>query len=198
MTTKLPTSTNQTTLYSYQSKEIKLAQAIAACQQQLEGAIALLYSPQSCKLARLIKGTLHDSYNRAIHLPNHTDIFEARIFNESCELRWLNRINGTGDAVLISEGEQTIKDFSASESISCEFLKQKYLLWGEKFKKSANSNGWQRLAEARIGKLDIPLDQKLQENQRVYLKSREYLKSTDKYGNFAVIEERLVKLEVAE
>ncbi|MBD2313188.1 TIGR03984 family CRISPR-associated protein [Desertifilum sp. FACHB-1129] len=196
----MPTSnsiTKETKLYSYHAKEMRLNNAIADCQEQLKEAIGLLYSPQSCQLARLIDGTLHDSYNRAIHLPNHADIFEARIFNESCELRWLNRISGTGDAVLISEEKQTIKDFSAPEPISCESLKQKYLLWGAKAKNSANSNDWQRLAEARIGKLDIPLNEELKEGQRVYLKTYEYLKSIDEYGNFAVIEERLAKLEVS-
>lgn len=189
--------TTKTTLYIYHAESMRLAEAIAACQQQLKGAISLLYSPQSCQLAKLMSdGTLHDSYDRTIDLINNLDIFEARIFNPTCELRWLNRMDGTGAAVLISEVEQTIKEFSTVDPIVCESFEQKYLLWGEKAKNSAIS-GWQRLAEARIGKLDIPIDQNLQENQRVHLKTREYLASTDEYGNFAVIEERLVKLEVA-
>lgn len=188
--------TAETTLYSYRTEGLGLAQVIAACQQQLNGAIALLYSPQDCQLARFMPdGMLRDSCNRAINLANNLDIFEARIFNPTCELRWLNRMNGTGEAVLISEAEQTIKDFSALAPISCESIEQKYLLWGEKAKNSAIS-GWQRLAEARIGKLDIPIAQNLQDNQRVHLKTCEYLASTDKYGNFAVIEERLINLEV--
>lgn len=197
-------TTTQTSLYSYRAEELTLKDAIAACQKQIEGAIALLYSPQSCQLAKLMpNGTLQDSCDRAIDLTNNLDVFEARIFNPTCELRWLNRMNGTGEVVLISEAEQTIKDFPALAPISCELIEQKYLLWGEKAKNPAIS-GWQRLAEARIGKLDIPLDQQLKANDRVYLKTHEYLApdyqylDPDKsYGNFAVIEERLIKLEVA-
>lgn len=186
----------QTTLYSYRAEKMKLAQAIAACQQQLKGAIALLYSPQSCQLALMRDGALHNSCDRPLDLADTLDIFEARVFSETCELRWLNRLDGTGEAVLISEEKQTVKDFSALDPISCESLEQKYLLWGEKAKNSAIS-GWQRLAEARIGKLDVPLDQQLKAGNRVYLKTHEYLAPDKSYDNFAVIEERLIKLEVA-
>lgn len=193
--------TKETKLYSYHAEEMRLNDAIVACHQQLEGAIALLYSPQSCQLAKLMSnGTLHDFCNRAINLANNPDIFEARIFNQTYEIRWLNRMDGTGEAALIfdfkeKEQEQTIKGFIASKPISCESLEQKYILWGQKTKNPAIS-GWQRLAEARIGKLDIPLNQQLKVNERVYLKTYEYLAPVDEYGNFAVIEERLVKLEV--
>lgn len=190
-------TTTQTNLYSYRAEKLTLKDAIATCQQQLKGAIALLYSPQSCQLAKLMPdGTLHGSDNHPLDLTKTCGIFEARIFNPTCELRWLNRMSGAGDAVLISEVAQTVESFSALDPIPCESLKQKYLLWGQEAKNSAIS-GWQRLAEARIGKLDIPISQKLQKNQRFHLSTREYLASTDKYGNFAVIEERLMKLEVA-
>ena len=190
-------TTQETTLYRYRADgQMSLIDAIAACQKALEGAIALLYSPQSCTLARLAPdGTLRDAGDRAIDL---TDVFEARLFNAVCELRWLNRLAGVGDAALIAEtAQQSLNGFAATAPQACEPLPQQYLLWGERAKRTkAEGASWQRLADARIGKLDIPLTQGFAQDQRVYLKTREYLDAVDDYGNVAVIEERLVKLEV--
>lgn len=187
-------TTTPTTLYSYVTKEpLSLRDAIAACKESLKGAIALLYSPQQCYLAQLAPdGTLRDARDREVDLAS---VFEGRIFNESCELRWLNHIDGLGDTALIAESKQTIEGFSETEAKACESLEQQYLLWGEKAKNKPGHKGWQRLAEARVGKLDIPLNQALQKDQRVYLKTHEYLAAADKYGNVVVIEERLMKLE---
>jgi len=189
--------TSGTTLYRYRAEGLTLRAAISVCQGTLEGVIALLYSPQHCSLARLAPdGTLQDAGDLAIDL---TDVFEARLFNAVCELRWLNRLAGVGDVALISEAaQQSLTGFVAIDSQACECLPQQYLLWGERARKNkAESNAWQRLADARIGKLDIPLDQKFMQDQRVYLKTCEYVAVGDDYGNMAVIEERLVKLEVA-
>jgi CRISPR-associated protein (TIGR03984 family) len=200
-------TTQATVLYSYYKETpISLEETIAQCHQVLVGAfakhgrnpIALLYSPQSCQLARLKEGQLEDYHNQPIN--NWREIFEARIFNPETELRWLNRNQGKGEAVLITEAtkEEQLKDFSALPPVECERIEpcQQYLLWGETAHNKNCSEGWQRLAEARIGKLDIPLDRALNQNQRVYLKTYEYLSNqSDEYGNFAVIEERLVQLD---
>ncbi|WP_017660589.1 type III-D CRISPR-associated protein Csx19 [Baaleninema simplex] len=191
------TKNQERTLYSCRSdKPITLAKAVQSCSQFLQGAIALFYSPQSCQIAKLDDARVHDSYGREINLSKHQDIFEARVFNDNCELRWLNRLNGEGDAVLLSEFEQSIDGFLSHKSKFRESIEQQYLLWGEPAKNSPKSPNWQRLASARIGKLDVPIDQSLEGKQRVYLSSLEYLAKVDKFGNFAVIEERLVSLEV--
>ncbi len=190
-------TTQETTLYRYRADgQMPLIDAIAACQEALEDAIALLYSPQSCILARLASdGALRNASGHAIDL---TSVFEARLFNEGCELRWLNRRTGVGDAALISEAAQhSLVGFAATDSQTCEPLPQRYLLWGERARSQPSVDSWRRLADARIGKLDIPLAQSFGQEQRVYLKTREYLAVADDYGNMAVIEERLVKLEVA-
>lgn len=196
-------TTQETTLFRYRASEsMTLMAAIAACQKALEGAIALLYSPERCTLARLASdGTLRDAGgeafqgNRALDL---TTVFEARLFNPVCELRWLNRLTGVGDAALITEAAQpSLTGFVAMDPQACEALSQRYLLWGELARSQPNVDSWQRLADARIGKLDIPMTQKFTQDQRVYLKTHEYLAPADNYGNMAVIEERLVKLEIA-
>ncbi|NEQ48342.1 MAG: TIGR03984 family CRISPR-associated protein [Leptolyngbya sp. SIOISBB] len=184
-----------TTLHSYHAYEtLPLGDAINSCKSVLQEATALLYSPQACVLARLdLGGTLRDASANKISLDS---VFEARIFNENCELRWLNELDASGRAALVVESEISAAGFTHIEAKSCESLAQQYLLWGERVEDFSNDKGWQRLAEARIGKLDIPVAQSFLQEQRVYLKTLEYLAVADKYGNFAVIEERLVKLEV--
>lgn len=190
------TNPKDTILYTYRSnQDVTLAEAIQSCSELLEGAIALLYSPSSCQIAQLSETQFKASDGKLIAPNSLEDIFEARVFNQNCELRWLNCDNGQGNAVLLSESEVKIGEFSLVESKSCEPLKQEYLLWGEATH-TVTTQGWQRLAEARIGKLDIPLDGKLKEKQRVYLCSVEYVaESDDNFGNFVVVDERLVQFE---
>jgi len=191
------TQIKQVTLYSYQAKEITLDAAISASQNHLKDAIALLYSPQKCQLAKFKEDSkLYDAYDRVIKLQyTSIDIFEARIFNKQGELRWLNRAKGTGDAAFISESEVILQSFRLLETQAVEALKQQYLLWGEKAKNPSVKQGWQRLASARIGKLDVPLSTPLKEKDRVFLNSIEYIAEVDQFGNCAIIEERLVNLE---
>jgi CRISPR-associated protein (TIGR03984 family) len=196
------TQLNQTTLYTYQSKNTTLAEAVANCSDDLEGAVALLYCPRECRLATFKAGSLHDVHDREIPLNyGNFGIFEARIFNSACELRWLNHQGGEGKAVLISETPKTPSNFSKNKVITCESIEQQYLLWGKKADNQPQQDHWQRLAEARIGKLDIPFNSPLTNEQKVYLITHEYIaewldeSELDTYGNVAVVEERLVKLE---
>lgn len=191
----------ETNLYSYRISKITLSDTITKFQKYLDNGIALLYSPHVCQLAKLAKldisGNLSNSQGENIELNYQKSyIFEARIFNENHELRWLNKCKGEGDAVLICEETKTdLTEFSLKHLPYLEKLKQKYLLWGEKTKTQL-SNGWLRLSTARIGSLDIPLGDSIRENQRVYLNTVEYLAEVDDFGNVSVIEERLVNLEV--
>ncbi|MTF37967.1 type III-D CRISPR-associated protein Csx19 [Cyanobacterium aponinum] len=187
-----------TFLHAQSSVNITLSEAINQCLHPLEGAIALLYSPNSCQVLKLEKdGNLSNSKGEIINT-NYQDnyIFEARIFNPNYELRWLNEDEGKGTAVIISENDFDnclAKKLDSIEVI--DTIRQQYLLWGEKAKTKLNE-GWQRLSAARIGSLDIPLSQSLSQEKRVYLNTREYLKIMDNFGNVRVIEERLINLEV--
>ncbi|OKH18642.1 CRISPR-associated protein Csx19 [[Limnothrix rosea] IAM M-220] len=188
-------STIETTLYSYASNYLMtLEAAIAIGRESLEGAIALLYSPQTCQIAILKNSQLTNSSGSRIL--GIQDVFEARIFNSNCELRWLNQTNGNGKTVFLSESQLSLEAFTEKNQ-KCEPLSQQYIVWGEKAKNQPKAEGWQRLAEARIGKLDIPCEQTLEKHQRIYLKTKEYLAAEDQCGNYAVIEERLLNMEVA-
>lgn len=110
--------------------------------------------------------------------------------------------------------------------VALQTLPQTYLLWGEGIeqKNTGLADSWSRLTAARIGKLNVPLTG-VNEKDRVQLITLEYLAEYDEcgnlveydeqgiafvngdqvkedekkylHGNVAVVEERLLKLEVA-
>lgn len=190
------------TLFSYGKQDLTLKEVLQDC-QMLESGIALLYALKQCQFARVRDCCLIDAQNKAIPLDDFAQqyIFEARIFTPECELRWLNENNGRGRSALISErGDlQQLIDLGWQLNPALAYLEslpQQYLLWGQKTEVAA-SEGWQKLASARIGTLKVPLQQEIAKNKRVYLKTKEYVGEIDRdNGNVAVIEERLIELEV--
>jgi len=189
------TMSNTKTLQGRRSKEnVSLRDAISACNAFLgNNAIALLYSPTACQLAQLVDGKLSDSEGKEIALES---IFEARIFNTSSELRWLNVLNGNGNAVIISES-----DISGIFETDCnlqylETLSQQYVLWGAGMESPNNASpAWSRLGAARVGAMDVPIAGITTSDRRCILKVTEYLQEVDNHGNVAVVEERLVQLK---
>lgn len=209
-------SLNPAPLFGRVADGLTLKEAIEACLPALESqeTIALLYSASKCRLARMKNRQLCDEHHQAIEL---NDVFEARIFNPQSELRWLNEQGGFGRAVLLSAEtipEPCRKKLTENVSLSAlHTLEQTYLLWGEGIDQTNVSlaPGWSRLTTARIGKLDVPVTG-VKEKSRVHLKALEYLAEYDGHGNLvqvgdqteeeylhgnvAVVEERLLCLEV--
>jgi CRISPR-associated protein (TIGR03984 family) len=188
---------NTKTLHGLRSKEhISLESAITRCKEHFDNnAIALLYSPTACQLAKLVEGKLTGADGEVITLE---PVFEARIFNQTSELRWLNVVNGTGHAVLISESNILGIFDAACDLPYFETLPQQYILWGQGMttEEEKISDGWSRLGAARIGAMDIPIAGINRNEQRVILKATEYLQEVDDYGNVAVVEERLTELKI--
>jgi CRISPR-associated protein (TIGR03984 family) len=193
MSNREPTPPSLPILYWRRHPEISLGDALKDSAALLADAIALVYSPTACCFAKSEDGRLINAAQRPILLD---DIFEARVFNPTYELRWLKSAHPVGEAVILAE-----QDISAPagwqfvESLSCLAKEaQQYLLWGEGLH-SDLSQGWGTLATARIGRLPIPLAN-LKPHQRVALKTCEYFQVHDQFGNVVVAEERLIKLEV--
>jgi len=181
------------TLYgSSASPAMTLRQALADCATLFADntATALLYAPQACTLAALRGGTLCDVDGHAVPLGA---VFEARVFNTRAELRWLLAATG-GRAAVISESADNLPDWGAANLSFFEPRSQQYLLWGEGVG-APPAPGWSRLAEARVGKLDVPIAD-IPAHGHVILSVCEYLKVVDDHGNVAVVEERLLNLEV--
>jgi CRISPR-associated protein (TIGR03984 family) len=194
-----------TTLHGRMSQNLPLSDALIAyiellnahenAAQLLAESVALLYSPKQCEFAKLQDRNLKNPKGGLINL---SLVFEARVFNSLAELRWLNKNSGRGQAVLLSEASiDHVLDDPIQELHALDRIEQTYMLWGQGIEVNPHPSpsGWSRLTEARIGRLDVPIAN-LQNQQRVQLIAREYVAEVDEYGNTAVVEERLVKLEV--
>ncbi|MEP7341948.1 MAG: CRISPR-associated protein Csx19 [Acidobacteriota bacterium] len=198
-------------LYGRANNNIGLMEAVMHCGDLLfqSPVIALLYTPDWCGFAQLeqagseIEMILSARDERRFDLAS---VFEARVFNEQVELRWLKQWPNKGRAALISAEADISKylDYEAGTFVGVDHIDQTYLLWGEgaRAKKGELPANWSRLAMARIGTLDMPypLDASRsavsQSGERIQLVAREYL-DADVYGNVAVIEERLLGLAPA-
>ncbi len=160
------------------------------------------------------------TFEKALDTTTTDSVFEARLFNPFAELRWLHLQNGEGRAALIAD-EITDITGCLSQQLSpltaIHTLTQTYLLWGEGVDptKSNMPDGWSRLTTSRIGRLDVPVSGvDNHKNKRVQLRVLEYLAEYDAdgsvvqsdnepdgkklHGNVAVVEERLLSLEVAQ
>lgn len=159
-----------------------------------QSATAILYTPRRCELATFTNGILHGSDGQPLDMAN---IFEARVFHELAELRWLNDPSPTQNhrTVILTAQEQTTLIDWHLETVPqiIEKISQTYLLWGEGTGRKL-INGWSELATARIGGLRIPVGN-LGRNQRVLLNSVEYIVEAD-HGNAVIFDERLLNLEV--
>jgi CRISPR-associated protein (TIGR03984 family) len=167
----------------------------------LTGAIGLFYSPQACQFGRICENGIVEVLKG--DKPDHLDlsnVFEARIFNPTAELRWLNILGQGGKAVLLWEVEVRqdespcpLASFNGQmEPIDyVEKLEQTYLLWGEPIDRKPLAN-WEFLATARIGTLAVPKPEN-EKGDYVVLNSREYLQ-VGECGNVSIVQERLVNL----
>ncbi|MDG2618057.1 CRISPR-associated protein Csx19 [Thermoleptolyngbya sichuanensis XZ-Cy5] len=191
----------KTKLYRQSKMDISLEDALNQVKDLMSGAIALLYSPQACSFGRLVDGQIKICTNSKQSWQEQTldlsSVFEARVFNERAELRWLSIPGSKGKAVLISE--TGLGNTFADDTNELNYLKaveQTYLLWGEplnKVKQPAPAN-WSILSAARIGAMPVPISPGSNNQTVVELHSREYLGEIEPYGNVAVQEERLMKL----
>lgn len=121
-------------------------------------------------------------------------VYEARLFTESSELRWLRDPSKSGDvgaAVLVGEAPRSIDGWLALPTLrNLAMIPARYVLWGMV---QARHAGW-GLAEGRIPSIGLPGSHWVQ-GSRVELRSIEYV-ACDEHGNARVIEERFVGLGV--
>lgn len=159
-----------------------LSQAIDVYKKFLgdnEKAYAILYTPKDCHLVLVDKNGKF--FNEDGEFAPQS-VFEARIFNEKAELRWLNESDGKGKMAIISDGR--FPDIVGT-------IPQTYLLWGQSADRP--QNGWTKFATARIGAFYVPVELKADETY-ARVTAVEYLKEYDD-GNVAVVDERLTGIE---
>jgi CRISPR-associated protein (TIGR03984 family) len=189
-------------------KEIKeLADAlngfVEAFGNNLPKTYALLYAPRRCFLALLKGGKLHNSEGQIN--PEKEAVYEARVFNETAELRWLNQEDGKGAAVVLCDNDSaeffgakpkafnTVVNEEKKELVDA--INQTYLLWGQSTGAS-NGDGWTQFAEARIGAFHVPVSDIKEPGAHAQFTAIEYLGEYED-GNVAVADERLTGIEEA-
>jgi CRISPR-associated protein (TIGR03984 family) len=142
-------------------------------------AYAVLYTPTECCLS-LVNNEGKFFNENGEFIPEK--VFEARIFNEEAELRWLNETDDRGKVSIISD---------ASFPNAVHTIEQTYLVWGRST--GTPKGDWTQFATARIGSFYVPLPN-VREGGYAQIKAREYL-TTYEDGNVAVVDERLVGIE---
>lgn len=182
-------------LYSSRTKneeEINLATALQSFANGFgkdlsERTYAVLYTPSNCHLAILQGPEFHDANGKI----ETASIFEARVFNDKAEMRWLNIADGFGKAVVLSTKDKQIFADKKDESY-VGTIDQDYLLWGRST--GTYVGDWTQFAEARIGAFLVPL-KSVAKDAYAKFTAIEYL---DEYadGNVAVAEERLTGIEL--
>jgi CRISPR-associated protein (TIGR03984 family) len=123
--------------------------------------------------------------------------YEARIFTDKLELRWLNDPTAAKQhrAVILAETDLVAKlrnDWDVHKEDVLETLEQTYLLWGQGTGQTLD--GWSTIAMARVGALQVPVSD-VPDDANVLLHSIEYLVERD-HGNVVVFEERLTGFSI--
>jgi CRISPR-associated protein (TIGR03984 family) len=190
----------QVTLYRVIKERISLDEALQAFGERV--AIGLLYAPHACVFMCWRQGRLVPSPDS--RFPPLSEAYEARVFDETGELRWLRDPGSdtSGYAVYLTEDAEVWKERGSVVPIAeLERLDNRYLLWGERSKnlKSPSPDGWVCLSTARLGTLWVPPVVELNAAQRIGLETVEYLGLDSSpagtvHGNTVVREERLLRL----
>jgi len=192
------------TLFSSAREGVTLDDVLKECTAIFEGVgTALVYGPRDCVFAFLgPDGKLAFSPRRP--WPEGEPIFEARVFSPRAELRWLHQAGGIGRAAVLTENAGLLERLGTwNKQEPIETMRPvddshgkdiHYLLWGTGTGETVGE-GWSRLAEPRIGALDVPVAG-VEQGRHVFLVSREYVVAEPGNGNAEVVEERLTGLEV--
>ncbi len=184
------------TLYIYRRQGLSLSQASDAFALAADGdqATAFLYTPEKFYLARFAAGQFLNAAGRSLDI---SQVYEARIFTDKLELRWLNDPTAAKQhrVVILAETDLLAKLRSGwdvhIENV-LETFEQTYLLWGQGT--GQTSNGWSTIAMARVGALQVPVPH-VPDKANVLLHSIEYLVERD-HGNVVVFDERLIKWKI--
>jgi CRISPR-associated protein (TIGR03984 family) len=164
---------------------VTLDVALAAA-PMLGVAVALLSKPAEFVACRIdAGGRLLDPLDGPVSIEG---VFEARVFSERGELRWLAGDDSGRAALLLDAPPDELPDRwepAAAVPYRDRFTRR-YLLWGRQVPSA--TPGWTRLDEARVGPRDIPAAG----GPYLRLEAWEYVGERD--GNACVLAERLVAI----
>ncbi|MEM8716737.1 MAG: CRISPR-associated protein Csx19, partial [Cyanobacteria bacterium P01_G01_bin.4] len=128
-----------------------------------QDAIGLFYSSQACAVGRLSQDSSIQILSRSRNgwkqsLLEIETIFEARIFSEQAELRWLKNGGDSGDCLYISTIADSLPIEVATQTSFQKCLSQQYLIWGkaDDVLTEALAEDWTVVSTSQIGTLAIP------------------------------------------
>ena len=133
--------------------------------------------------------------------------FEARVFNQDYELRWVadaqifdvSKCDNTGAAVVLTEMKTDIWNTQEEDNttVYMDVRLDQYALWGMYEKDDGNDMVF---FEHRMGELKVPKDAFVwgmpTQGNVAALKIKEYIAVGDDHGSCAVIAERLLGFDV--
>lgn len=188
-----------TKLYTQRNQALTLNDALAAFPEQILAGFCM--TPAQFVFARWD--------GRAVEAAAGIDlaqVYEARFFNASGELRWLRdpATAGSGSAVWIAETETMLPEWERGQPLDVEPLSESdthRLLTGVLAEQHESLAGWRWMNAPRHGKVAVPVSGGNAEQRLAYV-VREYLGSAPgnagKDGNKMVVEERIIGITVVE
>ena len=189
-------STPRLEVFSRRGLSLEAALAVFAPTAGVGGAVGFTMAPTVFSFIRLDAGGKATGYGGPAELDA---VYEARVFHERAELRWLrDPRHESGHVTVVLTDGSCVVDLPALplEVPLVEVVEQSYVLWGRPAADPGRASGWTRLTAARIGGLDVPRDD-VRDGQRVAIRSLEYL-GRFAHGNVEVVEERLCGLTTFE
>jgi CRISPR-associated protein (TIGR03984 family) len=178
--------------------------------------VALVYAVRFCVFATLVDHRLwrcecvdRASDSATLQPLELDEVYEARVFSRSGELRWLNDPEGRKHRSVFLADEDMVKDDIPSKWVRESFpyiekIEQTYVVWGKVHSRQETSTQypehWTRFSTAQIGVLEVPVcDCDVPRGGRVALVAHEYFNLLEnQYGNVGVFEERLFGLRFVE
>jgi len=166
-----------------------------ACTLLPQNMLGLVYTPHHSGFVHYREGQLIGENEHPISMQS---VYEVRFFSPDFEMRWLHKDAGKGQVVCLGKVPATIQAWPTETLADLTAIPNRYLLWGQQSNKHSYKPGWSLLAEARIGRLPVPLEN-LSVNSSVHLHTCEYIGMAPglagAHGNRAVVEECWIELK---
>jgi CRISPR-associated protein (TIGR03984 family) len=187
MSSTLSFDEGQLELRAWSATDLSLSGAIALTPHESCG---ITWSPNEVLLSRVVNGVAIGENGAGINLDG---CFEARIFGEWGEIRWLSQFGPTTTvAVGLDIPGVPLNGKEVQSRLALGSIAVSHLVWGTTLANddaNDDAEGWSTTAEHRIGTLRIPCSSS-GERERIALDSVEYI-SQDEHGNAVVMEELL-------
>lgn len=158
--------------------------------QGLNGLVGVTYGVDAARFVR-VDGERLVGFDGTKEFDLSLDVpYEARIFGEHFEMRWVHQRAGKGRAVVIADGKRQPAGWEEVGQSWLKPLERRYLLW-EVNRDAGTGGGWTCLASRRVGTMWIP---GTFNTDHVCLVAHEY-PAEHEDGNVAIVAERYVGLE---